>query len=491
MPKIINAYSDGNGSIADSLKSIGESIWGNEARNEGQRQNALKLQRENSARDEGSLALQRGDAIEALRQGYRGGMSAPDATGYLRGYYGNTKGADSPEFEGAAVGAGEPWQNTPRGRRETLEVTAPRFSPVMGEDQYGAKSPAGAFNTRTGEYAPFQKPGLPGAQPRVGFQPTAADEDQPYYGGSEDGTQNPLAGGGEYLRTLPPGRAAVIVGILDGRAPPPTGNAALHPRNQRLLEDLARVEPGFDFTKWVERYKTAQDFSSAGMSGKAVKSANQAITHAGELAAAAEGLHNKEGLGPITQAYNSIGNAYHNASGEVGTGPFELARNAFADEISKVFRTTGMSDHEIEQWKQTINSSQSPTQLRANMAQAIRLYQGAVDALEANRTRGMGTFRQQPPLLDQRTQDTMRRIDAWTKGGPWQGAPMKEQAQHVNPQPPVVTPQTQAGPGPTGQFNDRFNAANNHPPPGFKQGPDGRFYSEQPGPSGKYQVWTP
>jgi hypothetical protein len=29
------------------------------------------------------------------------------------------------------------------------------------------------------------------------------------------------------------------------------------------------------------------------------------------------------------------------------------------------------------------------------------------------------------------------------------------------------------------------------PPPGFKQHSDGHYYSEKPGPNGKYQVWTP
>jgi len=121
MPKIINAYSDGNGSIADSLKSIGESIWGNEARNEGQRQNALKLQRENSARDLGAAALSRGDTTDLLAQGFRSGPGAgQDTSNYIRALYAQKYGINSPQFENAAGGAGEAYHNLPSGYREGL-----------------------------------------------------------------------------------------------------------------------------------------------------------------------------------------------------------------------------------------------------------------------------------------------------------------------------------------------------------------------------------
>lgn len=483
MPKIINAYADGQNSIADSLKSIGTSIWGDEAKNEGLRQNAEKLRRENAGREAAADAFTRGDYAGIGAGGIRGGMSGGDAGAYSRLLAArNSKGNyDDPTLGTMMLGSGEAMSSTPEGQRRAMSnqrameqdrTDASKYTPIMNEDpRTGVKSPAGAFDTKTGRYQPFGQPSFgapiaptprgapaPGGGPQVGYQPTAA--------------YNMPAGeptGGDYLQTLDPGHAAVIAGILDGRVAPPTGNAVFSRRNQVLLDDMARVEPGFDMTKWVERYKTSQDFSSAGKSGQAVKSANQAITHLGRLTENADSLHNYENIGhgiPLvggligggTQTLNSMKNANATASGEVGTGPFELSRNAFADEIAKVFRTTGMSDHEIAQWHNTINSSQSPTQLRANIGEALRLYHGATDALEQARTRGMGTFRQQPPLLDPATVDTMHRIEGWTKGGKYEPAPAP-----TGPQPATALP---AGPnGHPPSFNDRFEGAQGAQPP--------------------------
>lgn len=490
MPKIINAYEAGNGSIADSLKSMGESIWGDEAKNEGLRQHALKLQRENQSAVPFANAAAANDPAQLRYYGAVSGRHGNDVANWNLLSAADRAGAnlDDPRLGVAQIGAGHPAtatmedQNRQRANARAMEEDrTDKFVPVMGEDQYGGKTPVGAFRSRTGEMKKFAPNGgfLPQPQPNAaaGFRTVAEDDHQPYYGGTgEDGNQNPLVGGGEYLRTLPPGRAAIVAGILDGRMPPPTGNAALHPRNQRLLEDAARVEPDFDLTKWGMRFQSEKAFQPGGKYGNSIKSLNQAVTHAGTLMEEADALHNHENIGkgiplvgPVvglgTQALNSGKNAVANASGEVGTGRFDLARNAFADEIASVFRTVGMSDHQIKMWQDTINSSQSPTQLRANVGAAVELYQGAANALEGERNRGgMSPLRKREPMINQQTQDTLGRIGRWAAGGKLEKAPFKVQGQHPAGAPqPVVTPQSQAGPGPQGQFNDRFGGAQADP----------------------------
>lgn len=498
MVNIISAFrpsdNGASGSIADSLKSIGQSIWGDEAKNEGYRQNALKLQRENDARERGSAALRSGNAVETLAQGFRGGVGAPDATGYIRGYYGNTKGADSPEFEGAAVGAGEPWHNTPRGSREVLanqrameqdRTDASRYTPIYSQDVYGNKTPSGTLNTRNGQYndmsgMPVRGGGQPPAAPKqTGMQPVGMSDELP--GAGDDGVNH---GHFSQLANENPEIASHVAAVLDGREPFPTLQTMRNnPMAQAVSRHVSLTEPGFDATKWYGRKRTSDYFSGVGGGAVATKSANQAIKHMYDLAGYAEALHNKEGLGPLTQPYNALANHLSTASGGTAPGQFNLTRKAAVDEIAKLFKGANLSDTEIHQWDQLVSDAQTNPQHRANLGAALQLYGHGVDALEEMRREGLSPLSKGrvQPLLSPETQELMRRLHGWSQGQPLNAAPAKAQGQLPQGAPqPVVTPQSQAGPGP----QDPTNAAT--PQEGerrqFKQG-WGVFHNGQWGPA--------
>ena len=84
MPRIINAYS-GNQSVADSLKSLGDSMFGNQAQRALIRENAAKVGRENVAEPAAADAFRSNDPTELGAQFIMAGRGAGDFNGYYRG----------------------------------------------------------------------------------------------------------------------------------------------------------------------------------------------------------------------------------------------------------------------------------------------------------------------------------------------------------------------------------------------------------------------
>lgn len=252
-----------------------------------------------------------------------------------------------------------------------------------------------------------------------------------------DGPEGPIAGaspqpqqpgtpqvtGPDYLKTIDPGRAAVVQGILDGRTAPPTGAALRSPQVMSLMRDAAIADPGFDAGKWARRYGTAQDFSSKGKSGQSVTALNTVYGHIADLAEKGQDLNNVDGVPIINTYINDAKNAYASGSGGDKANNFNLARNAVADELSKVFKGAGISDHEIEQWKGTIHSSQSPTQLRGAIKTAFGLIESRMAALNNARDAGMDTNSDPRGLLSAESKEKFAKVQKWIEGADQQQAP--------------------------------------------------------------------
>lgn len=489
MPKIINAYSDANNSIADSLKSIGQSIWGDEAKNEGLRQNAEKLRRENSNAEPYARAMRDNDMGSARYYGAMHGLTPEGigianrvtAAGRANGNY------DDPTLGTSMLGAGEAMSSTPEGQRRAManqrameqdRTNAESFSPVMGEDYSGNKQPAGSFNKRTGQYQPLAG----GAQPQQGGFNAPQQSGPPgmlNIGAVESLEGTPHTGGGpqglmgqdlaEWLKTNDPATFTRATRILEGEEQPPR---SLNKRGQALLDVAARLEPGYDANQWSTRYKARQNFApgGGGKGAESVRALNQGILHLGDVADAAQNLHNYNTVGgvdsPLTHMLNTTKNAWGANSNNSAPMTFEQKRNAFANEFAKAFRSSGgMSRADIEDWQHTINSSMTEDQLRAQVKSATDLLEHVKGPLAEQRSLGYGPNHAPPEMLDPATLDALKRIGVWTGGGKYEKG---GQVQPAGPQPAQALP-----PGPTGHppsFNDRFDAAQPGAPPQAPQG---------------------
>jgi spore germination cell wall hydrolase CwlJ-like protein len=239
------------------------------------------------------------------------------------------------------------------------------------------------------------------------------------------GTASATSGltGQAFLDAIEPGRANVIKQISQGQMAPPTAAALRSDKVMKLIDEVSQYDPGFDATKWKRRFDTASDFSSKGKSGQSVQSLNTVYGHIGDLAEKANLLDNVDGI-PIVNTYvNEAKNAYASGSGGDKVNNFNLARNAVSDELSKVFKGAGISDHEIEQWKGTLNSSQSPTQLRGAIKTALGLVESRIAALNNSRDAGMDTNTDPHELLNPHSKETLARIQKWVDGGKLEAAP--------------------------------------------------------------------
>ncbi len=267
------------------------------------------------------------------------------------------------------------------------EQTKPSFS-VIGHDSLG-NAQYGFVNAASQTVAPYQPPATANAP-------------------ASDLT------GEDFLKTLPPGMASQVKAIVEGRQQPPGGFALKSPAIQAMLQAAAQYEPGFDLTKWTARAAGHKDFYGGGKSAEMVRAANQTIHHVGALIDSMDKLNNTQ-----YPQYNAIGNYVNKEI--LGTGAvteFLPNAHAVAEEMSKVFKGANLSDAEIRQWEASLNPNMSPEQQRAAVGKLVQLLNGSLEALENKRRSSLGDALadQKGPLLDDKSKETMKKVEAWMSG---------------------------------------------------------------------------
>jgi hypothetical protein len=226
---------------------------------------------------------------------------------------------------------------------------------------------------------------------------------------------DPNLSGEDYLKTLPPGRAAQVRAMVEGRMPPPTQAALRSPQTQALLQAAAQYEPGFDFTAWTARNAGYKDFYGGGKSSEMVRSANQTISHVGEL------VSSMMGLNPTNfPLINSAKNYYNTATGSGQVTEFLPNAHAVAEELSKVFKGANLSDAEIHAWEKSLNPNMSPEQQKAAVGKLLSLLNGSLTALESKRLQSFGQAAadKKGPLLTPESQSILENVSKWIGGSP-------------------------------------------------------------------------
>lgn len=168
---------------------------------------------------------------------------------------------------------------------------------------------------------------------------------------------------------------AVAQAIVEGRMALPSGFALRSPYWQGILEKVTAIDPKFDATRYGARQAAARTFAS-GPEAKNVTALNTVIGHLGTLDEMATALGNND-----LRAFNSVANRFSLETGDPKVVNFETAKNAVADETMRVFRQVGASDAEAKRWGETLNSSNSPAQLRGNIATLGKLLDSRVTAI--------------------------------------------------------------------------------------------------------------
>lgn len=210
--------------------------------------------------------------------------------------------------------------------------------------------------------------------------------------------------GEDYLKTLDPNRAGQIKAIKEGRMQPPSSFALKTPYWQAMMRDVGQYEPGFDMTLWKRRNETQADFGKGKMAGD-IKSLNTVIGHMDDLLQTGDALNNTN-----SPLWNRVANAYIDNTGDPRVKAYTITQNAVADEMAKVFRSTGMSDASIKGWKDELSAANSPAQLHGVVRKGLDLMQSRLEAVGDQYNRGMGTSVDPASLLNPRSQEKLASI---------------------------------------------------------------------------------
>ncbi len=212
----------------------------------------------------------------------------------------------------------------------------------------------------------------------------------------------------EVLHQMPAPIASQVKALAEGRMTFPSGFALKSQYWQQMVSAVAQYDPSFDTVNANARAKTRADFTS-GKSAQNITSMNTAMGHLESLSKAYEGLDN--GSMPLVNTIeNAVGGAVGNDKIQKGVADVGTKAEAVSNELAKVFRSTGMSAQEVNEWRDKISTSASPTQSKTVIKGAIELLNSRLDALAEQYNQGMGTTKQGIELLSPKAQEAYTKL---------------------------------------------------------------------------------
>lgn len=226
-------------------------------------------------------------------------------------------------------------------------------------------------------------------------------------------TQTPQAGqqqttGDDFLKTLQPNIASQVKALADGKMQFPGGFALKSPYWQQMISAVSQYDPSFDAVNYNARSKTRGDFTS-GKSAQNITALNTAMSHLSTLKDSYDALGNSD-----YPAYNSmanwVGNQFGDKNTQTNTANVSADATAVSHELAKVFRSTGMSEGEIKDWENKINTSSTPSQSNAIIQSALDLMNGRMQAIGQQYNQGMGTTKDPLELLSPEAQRAYQKL---------------------------------------------------------------------------------
>lgn len=257
----------------------------------------------------------------------------------------------------------------------------------------------------------------------------ASSPNQP--AGTKLTTQASKDSNADYFNTLPEHVKPMVNAVLENRIPL-AGKAPLDKKSMTQLFDIVtNVDPTYDATNFQKRQQTAAAFAK-GPQANAVRGANQALYHMGNLYQRTEDLGN---IGGVATPLNKIINPVEEFFGDTRQGKFRQSAQAVASELRRVFAGAGGGSlAELNKWEQSLPENASEEQQKQYIQNGLDLLRGGLDALNAQYQQGMGLNRNVTDLLSPQARKVYEKLQAGenpnepkTKGQK-QGAMLKQSA---------------------------------------------------------------
>lgn len=299
---------------------------------------------------------------------------------------------------------------------------------VTIKDTLGNEIPL-TFDQKSGRY--FTADGQPyGANSGVGGTSAAAQLPMDV---------DPKSGRDEkFLAALSPTDRQAVIGVLNG-------DVNAQGRNmQKYLPLATRAEPGFSQQVYQSRLRTMNDFDPQGVSGKNVTAINTALGHIQGMYDTADKLGNLEVMPALNMPYNAI-RSQLSPDFQKQSAAFRANAIGSSGELAKAFRSAGMSEADIQSWKNLFDINSSPATIKSAADAALHMLDTRVNAITDSYQRGMQmTGKQLPDLLSPQARAIHNRLLGIDQA-PAPGAVAPTFAQ---PAPQQTAPQQQQPPAP-------------------------------------------
>lgn len=153
-----------------------------------------------------------------------------------------------------------------------------------------------------------------------------------------------------------------------------------------VMQAAKQINPAFDETQYAARQGLRTAYTK-GPVADAIVSANKVVNHLASLRDAGAKLNN----GSLGVA-NQVGNWWNsNVLGKGEADAYNLKADAVAEEMMRVFRSTGAgSAQEVNSWREHFNSAQTPDQQKQVLNAGIDLLLGRMAPVQDQWKRGMG-----------------------------------------------------------------------------------------------------
>jgi hypothetical protein len=205
-----------------------------------------------------------------------------------------------------------------------------------------------------------------------------------------------------------PETAPIVQAIIEGRKAL-TPSEMKSPYGQGLLALVAQKDPSFDLINYNARAKMRND-AVAGKTAENIKAINTAIAHVGQLNDQMTALGNTDSAAYNTAANWLGSNVGMNKDLQGKMSSVDTTAEGVAGEMAKVFRSTGMSEGEINAWRKKFNTNTTPGAQQGVMQSAMHMLQGRMEAINDQYQKGMGTTAQPLQLLTPQSQKIFDRL---------------------------------------------------------------------------------
>lgn len=153
----------------------------------------------------------------------------------------------------------------------------------------------------------------------------------------------------------------------------------------KMLQLVTTYAPDWKQSDFDNQKKLWNEFYGSGKTAGNITALDTAYGHLGDLYDLGMALGNND-----VQGINMVTNKVRNQLGDPKVNNAAMAAAAVGHELAKVFRDSGMSQTEIEEWNKMLSTSMSPAQITGAVYTAQKLMESRVHALKTRYERAGG-----------------------------------------------------------------------------------------------------